>query len=233
MTNPVNLLVKALAKQDPLYQPVSNLDDDEPTVEPTKVEPTPMESNLAPNNGEEDLTPTELEIRELLQRQDEEPVEMVEVLEPSEPKFEVLEDQPESKSYLEQSFVKMFDSIELEVGFDPSWENGTGYLDGVVHNNGLELEVGQVAKTVDDNNRRIILVHTPLGTVAFFERYTPNLNDGSFVVVCHVPHHLKYFANMSSSVSADDLVHYVGLYGPNIGEATAELLKVASKKKVM
>ena len=73
------------------------------------------------------------------------------------------------------TFDKKFNSIEKVIPFNASFNNGTDYYNGAVE--GLDapvLAVGEFAKCVSPmpNNRRMIFVGTPVGSVVVFERYT-------------------------------------------------------------
>jgi hypothetical protein len=73
----------------------------------------------------------------------------------------------DEKSKLFSSVFKQVDKVK----YDPSWENGTGYLDNAVK---YELQPGKIVATTDNMKRDIILIGTRWGTVAIFYRYENN-----------------------------------------------------------
>lgn len=78
-----------------------------------------------------------------------------------------------------RTFQRRFQQIEREVPFDPSWSNGTGYLDGAIH---FPLPTGELARSVDLHGRRIILIGTRFGTVAVFDRFVNQTDGGTYVL---------------------------------------------------
>lgn len=81
------------------------------------------------------------------------------------------------------TFISFFNATSETVEFNPSWKNGTGYLDGVCRQEAL-VGPGQVVKTVDDKNRKVLIIGTGEGPVAVFERYTAGQSG---VIVCNFP----------------------------------------------
>ena len=75
-------------------------------------------------------------------------------------------------------FQRIFQQIQNEIPFDPSWANGTGYLDGAVSHT---LPPGKMAKTIDNYDRRVILIGTRFGTVVVFDRYQGQTDGGVYV----------------------------------------------------
>jgi len=79
----------------------------------------------------------------------------------------------------------------IEVPFNPAWKNHTGYLDFAVRGkNALKADlssrnyakiIGERFKFTDDQNRRGIIVTTPVGNIVVFERYN-NGDRGIFVM---------------------------------------------------
>ena len=82
-------------------------------------------------------------------------------------------------NYPGRHFSYRYQEIEREVPFDPSWANGTGYMDGAVH---FPLSAGEVAKSVDPHGRRIILIGTRFGSVAVFDRFVDQTDGGTYVL---------------------------------------------------
>lgn len=82
------------------------------------------------------------------------------------------------QSPLEKSFDALYNSINTLLDFNPRWKNGTDYFNGAMT---VGLAKGNMAKSIGDCGRRIILIGSDHGTVVLFERYT--LGHGPFVVV--------------------------------------------------
>ena len=91
-----------------------------------------------------------------------------------------------AKSPLEKSFDKFFDYCDNVLEFNPAWKNGTGYFNGAMT---VELPEGEMAISMGDCKRRILMIGTANGTAVFFERYT--LGHGPFVVVHNTPNHIR------------------------------------------
>jgi hypothetical protein len=61
------------------------------------------------------------------------------------------------------------------IQFNPAWNNGTGYFDFAVKGEFAPvLKAGQLVKAVAHDGRKIIIIGTPLGSVAVFQRYIPS-----------------------------------------------------------
>lgn len=82
------------------------------------------------------------------------------------------------QSPLEKSFDALYNSITVLLDFDARWKNGTDYFNGAMT---VGLAKGNMAKSIGDCGRRLILIGSDHGTVVLFERYT--LGHGPFVVV--------------------------------------------------
>jgi hypothetical protein len=79
-----------------------------------------------------------------------------------------------------QIFNARFNTIKNEIPFNPEWNNGTDYLDHSVNGpHAVKLAIGEMGRSTTPmpNNRRMIFVGTPLGTVVVFERYTGGKHD--------------------------------------------------------
>ena len=85
------------------------------------------------------------------------------------------------------TFTAAYDRISTEVVFNPSWKNGTGYLDNAVH----DLQITEICKTVDNANRKVIIIPTPVGNVVLFERFT---NGDRGIIVSNAPRAIERFA---------------------------------------
>ena len=131
------------------------------------------------------------------------------------------------------AFNASFEEIRsngAELQFRTSWKNGTGYLDGIVKDQQLGLEIGQQAVFVDDYGRRAIVTATRFGNVVVFERYSPK-PERAVVVVQNAPHEIGYLLGpaMSRSLTEDAVVGVVGYAGlANIGLRIETLLATAA-----
>ena len=113
-------------------------------------------------------------------------------------------------------FQRIFHEIQTEVPFDPSWANGTGYLDGAVSH---PLPPG---KTTDNYDRRVILIGTRFGTVVVFDRYRGQTDGG--VYVSNRPNSTTIDALMTgTAIGGGEMACVLGDYVPNIGETIEKI----------
>lgn len=78
------------------------------------------------------------------------------------------------------------------IEFNPNWKNGTGYFDHAVTDN-LGLANGELAGCVDDKNRKLIIVGTPVANVVVFERHDPKRDlheSDKEIFAFNMPHEL-------------------------------------------
>ena len=116
-------------------------------------------------------------------------------------------------------FQRIFREIQTEVPFDPSWANGTGYLDGAVYH---PLPPGKMAKTIDNYDRRVILIGTRFGTVVVFDRYRGQTDGG--VYVSNRPRSVAIDALMTgTAIGGGEMACVLGDFVPNIGEMIEEI----------
>ena len=122
-------------------------------------------------------------------------------------------------------FINTFKQVSTQVAYCPDWANGTGYLDGIIKAD-LGLRPGEVAKAVDTDDRRIIIIGTRYGNVALFERYSPTKTTLSFKVVGNYPLALRSFyagsMGIGTALTDEGLEHLVDKAAPdkyNIGHA--------------
>lgn len=86
-------------------------------------------------------------------------------------------------------FSGIYNRCEVEVPFDPKWNNGTGYYDHLVKENFLKPR-GTILKCLDpETKRRILIVTTRFGNVVVFDRFSQigNSWDDQGVFVSNVP----------------------------------------------
>jgi hypothetical protein len=72
------------------------------------------------------------------------------------------------------TFARIYDEAR-KIEFNPNWNNGTGYMDHAVAGlNAPLLANGEVIACVtpSPNDRKLVIVGTPLGNVVVFQRYT-------------------------------------------------------------
>ena len=116
-------------------------------------------------------------------------------------------------------FQQVFRETKSEVPFDPSWANGTGYLDGAVN---YPLSPGEMAKTTDNYDRRVILIGTRFGTVVVFDRYRGQTDGG--VYASNRPHSTTIDALMTgNAIGGWEMACVLGDKFPNIGETIEKI----------
>ena len=85
-----------------------------------------------------------------------------------------------SKNAVGTTFTERYNQVTKEIEFDPKWCNGTGYYDHAVK--AVKLEPGEVAKSFDTGSgRRMIFIGTRFGTVVVFDRYSNQIEGGTYV----------------------------------------------------
>lgn len=121
-------------------------------------------------------------------------------------------------------FTAAYNGITREVPFQQEWNNGTGYLDGIVKHD-FNLPEGTMLKCFSGvvNRRRIIIIVMPEGSgnVAVFDRFT----DGHGEVFVHnmptpVAQLFDYNSNLNDTQMAEIIgeLRFLGEeYGNNIG----------------
>lgn len=120
------------------------------------------------------------------------------------------------------AFLQVFDGLTNVLGYDAEWANGTGYFDHICGKD-LGLEPGAMAASTDMIGRKIIIIGTPLGNVAVFQRYS----DGSAVIVVNTPPAIRH-ASMVSDGQQDyyAVMDLLGMAGQvNIGDRLKYLNK--------
>ncbi len=129
-------------------------------------------------------------------------------------------------------FTDAYNSIFSVIPYDKAWSNTTGYFDYLVDL--VKLAPGKIAKSMDPNMRRMILIGTRFGTIVVFDRYSGQIENG--VWVCNRPHS-KVIDSLTSgtSIGQGEMVTLLGSWGNlnnNIGSTiekmAAELLAESS-----
>lgn len=121
-------------------------------------------------------------------------------------------------------FNAAFNRINYAIEFNPSWKNGTGYLDGAVTE-----EITATCKSIDDHGRKVILIPTGIGNIVLFERYK---GGESGVIVCNCPRTVKVILpGLIAQISDEVLEDILGSeYEPDIGERLRKFAELAVKK---
>lgn len=114
--------------------------------------------------------------------------------------------------------------------YNPDWANGTGYCNGAIRGeHAPKLAIGQIvaAQSPMPNDRKIVIVGTPLGNVAVFQRYSGG--DSDVYVFNSTSTFNTYFGSrFGRPLTADDMEYLVGdpaypSICPNIGTAIETL----------
>ena len=110
-------------------------------------------------------------------------------------------------TYFNSEFVK------CDIAYKAEWENGTGYLNGLVDEALPQLEIGEIARTVTEKGRRVLVVKTRFGNVVLFERYIAEA-DGALKgpIVQNTPRlvHKSEMFSAQSALTMDDLTDALG-----------------------
>lgn len=134
------------------------------------------------------------------------------------------------------NFNEMFTFVTKEIPFNPEWNNGTGYYDGACKGSDkVVLESGEMAKCISPmpNNRKMIFVGTPVGTVVVFERFSGGDKD---VYVFNDAHHfIGQLVQPQSPLNAHDISSFLGQAwdkgSSNIGNRIDRILKLLPKSE--
>jgi hypothetical protein len=88
-----------------------------------------------------------------------------------------------SISNAQELFTATYEATTNVVEFDERWNNGTGYFDALTDRSMIKLEDGEIARfhTGETNNRRGLVVGTPLGNVVVFDRFSHQVGKDTHV----------------------------------------------------
>lgn len=76
-------------------------------------------------------------------------------------------------AFIDAFFNQAFDRVTKTLEFKSEWANGTGYLDHVAEGpDAPVLAAGEMAKSIDNFGRPMIIVGLPVGNLVVFRRYT-------------------------------------------------------------
>lgn len=131
--------------------------------------------------------------------------------------------------------VSVFNNITNTVEYSTKWENGTGYLDGVVRDTTIVFDDNGYAKSTTTKGRRMVIVKTVKGNIVIFERYT---DPHSTVVVSNMPGSIGTLFQLDGSLSAEKVRHILGdpVYPsicPNLGVAIDEFNAVRVEEELV
>lgn len=129
-----------------------------------------------------------------------------------------------------QLFVQAWEKT-LKIDFDPTWKNGTGYLDYITDDINLKLEKDVIVGTTDDLGRKVLI--KGLGSDLYLVVFERGRNE---VLVCNTPsmRSLKKanierdFNGFQSSLSKGTVEVFLGLKESNVlfyKEFAAKVLK--------
>jgi hypothetical protein len=86
-------------------------------------------------------------------------------------------------SNAQELFTATYEVTTNILEFDERWNNGTGYFDALTDHSMIKLEDGEIARfhTGVTNNRRGLVVGTPLGNVVVFDRFSNQVGKDTHV----------------------------------------------------
>ena len=122
----------------------------------------------------------------------------------------------------QEMFSNAWNNCATEIPYDQSWENGTGYMDNACN---VNLDKYQCVKSTDRFGRRILLKNLPeYGTQVIFERFKPNDEKRSSVIVGNLTDEVRKLGWPNSSWSADSIYDLI-----TIGEHTVNFKRPDGK----
>lgn len=93
-------------------------------------------------------------------------------------------------------FHIVFNNSVTETPYRAEWENGTGYLNGLMRDISLidNLEQGKIVKSVRPEGGRILMTKTRVGMVVAFER----TQGGTTFIAHNIPLSLKLYLDLDN-----------------------------------
>lgn len=144
-----------------------------------------------------------------------------------------------------QVFTAIYNAIDIEVPFEQTWHNSTGYLDGAMKQE-FNLPVGTMVKTNTGtvNNRRVIIIVMPkgMGNVVVFDRFS---NATPEVFAHNVSTMISHMFDIHSALDEKQMelilgdVFYVnrldagGLHGDNLAFRVLKFLDNLARSQVL
>lgn len=129
-------------------------------------------------------------------------------------------------------FESAFNDVEVEeIEYDQNWGNATGYFDYATE---VSLSPGEIRKTQDETNRRLILIGTRFGTVVVFDRFSGQTNGG--VYVSNIPGNNELISALVplSAIAPLGMINILGARDhitDNIGVKIEKFAKLFEEKK--
>lgn len=123
-------------------------------------------------------------------------------------------------------FTEAYNTIKQTIRYNSDWMDNEGYFPGAI--TAVKLDIGRLAKSVDDVGRRIILIGTRFGTVVVFDRYTEQVEDG--VWVSSRPNSRVIYELMSKGpIGISEMITIMGSWG-NIGDNIGNVIEHMAKE---
>lgn len=131
-------------------------------------------------------------------------------------------------AFIDAFFNQVFDRVAKTLEFNPDWANGTGYLDHAAEGpNAPILATGDMAKSIDNFGRKMVIVGLPVGNLVVFRRYSKE--DGIYTYNASRHFDQAFLGTFcQGKQSLEDLKKFFGEWSDseNIGQA----MKVLSAK---
>lgn len=174
----------------------------------------PLEEQLP--DEDEKLDAIEQHIREYMDKQEEQAINQP---------FELVDS---GGSVFRKAWLATCENIERSIDYDTSWVNARAYYEHLSADPDVELEYGEMVKTMDTQGRYVILIHTRVGTVVLYEDSQVD-DDDQFYLGGYIPHSLAQVMGFTGDISLPNFQQLVGHNGTNIGTAVENLLKDAEQ----
>lgn len=133
-------------------------------------------------------------------------------------------------------FMEIFNSIEKKMDFNPAWMDADDLFSPAVFNPMLSawLSPGDMATTIDSNNRAVIFIGTRHGVAVVFTRYP--MGDDNDVITRNVPSQFAKLnllnAGLTGPMSHEGLDEFFGDSNSfNIGNRELQVAEANGRKK--